>query len=756
MKSGILLCNKKRVNDANCFYFRQTEFNMQQAIQKHHLLLTNMLFTLAFLLWPPTVSSQNTQLSIDRIFSQPSITGLSPSNPVWSPNSSKLAFLWKGSGASQREIWIVENAGTGLRQITKTTRSESGVSQLAWTPDSSSLIYIRGTELWQHDLKTGKEERMTTSAGNKSVLAVSPDGRYASFLQKGDLWLLELESKVLNRATNVGVDSISSVPLGRYNRPDVEIGPYVWGGPTYRWSPDSRTIAVHYVDRRKMRVVPFPYFLDDETKVNNLRRGYPGDANENRTVGFFDIKTGKLNILDLQNPTKTRIVNFCWSPTGMLLIDRESDTAVERWIHQIDPAVGELEQLWYDKRDSRVYTSIGSDWHPDGKRVIFLSDLEDKYGLYLLESGQAPKRITNEKFDVTATPVVNSSSGTLIFQCNKPSPYERHVFQVPADGGAATKITTLAGTHRPFPSPDGSRVAILYSNDVSPTELYLAKVDGQPAEQRITYSTPTQFKQKSWATARYVTFPSRIGDEILHARVLEPVDLDHSKRYPVIFGPVYSNTVRNNWSDRYSLMQQLLVERGYIVVQVDVRGSTGYGRDFREEFLMNFGGKDIEDLHSAVEYMAKLPYVDPQRIGIWGSSYGGTLTIYSLFKKPGVFKAGVACAAAVDPYFFGTDDVAIVRRPKSHPEAFARGAAQYAGNLQDHLLIIHGMQDDVVPFKTTVMLAEELMRLGKDFDFAFAPGATHAWSRKPHHARYLFNKLVTYFDRHLGAGPRDR
>jgi len=253
-----------------------------------------------------------------------------------------------------------------------------------------------------------------------------------------------------------------------------------------------------------------------------------------------------------------------------------------------------------------------------------------------------------------------------------------------------------------------------------------------------------------------VTFPSRIDDYTLHARVLEPVDLDRGKRYPVVFGPVYSNTVRNRWGGRNALLHQLLVERGYIVVQVDVRGSTGYGRAFREEFLMDFGGEDLDDLHSAVEYMATLPYVDPDRIGIWGSSYGGLLTIYSLLKKPGVFKAGVAGAAAVDPYFFGTDDVAIVRRPQSHPEAFARGAAQYAGNLQDHLLIIHGTQDDVVPFKTTVMLAEELMRHGKDFDFAFAPGATHGWTRRPHHARYLLGKLVAHFDRYLGAGPLER
>jgi dipeptidyl-peptidase 4 len=135
-----------------------------------------------------------------------------------------------------------------------------------------------------------------------------------------------------------------------------------------------------------------------------------------------------------------------------------------------------------------------------------------------------------------------------------------------------------------------------------------------------------------------------------------------------------------------------------------------------------------------------------------GSSYGGTLTVYSLLKKPGLFKAGVAGAAAVDPHFFGNDDVAIVRRPESRPDAFERGAAQYAGSLQGHLLMIHGMQDNVVPFKTTVALAEELMRQGKDFDVAFAPAATHRWPGEPHYARYLLGKLVAHFDRYIGPG----
>ena len=424
-------------------------------------------------------------------------------------------------------------------------------------------------------------------------------------------------------------------------------------------------------------------------------------------------------------------------------------------MHTVDPTDGRLKEIWHDHRETRIYTSIASAWHSDGERVVFLSDLGDRYGLYLLTPGEeTPNLLTNESFDVTGTPLITAPANRIFFQSNEPSSYERHVFHISDEGGASTRVTTLPGQHRPYPSPDGMRVALLHNSDLSPTELYLMDTRDGLLETQITTSPNSEFMDRSWVQPRYATFKSQIDDYTLHARILEPANIKRGKRYPVIFGPAYSNTVRNRWAGTIGLLQQLLVERGYIVIQVDIRGSTGYGREFREEFLMDFAGNDIEDLESAVNYLSTLPYVDPERIGIWGSSYGGTLTIYSLFKKPGLFKAGVAGAAAVDPYFFGTDDVAIVRRPESHPEAFTRGALQYADNLEDHLLIIHGMQDHVVPFKTVAVLAEELIRLGKDFDFVFVPGATHGWTRPTHYARYLFGKLIDHFDQHLEPGPQ--
>lgn len=697
----------------------------------------------------PTPADGAGRLTLERLLSRPTLTGTPPSAPLWSPDSHRLAFLWNAAADARREVWLVEADGSGRRRLTDEAEGSSGVESMAWMPDSSALVYVRSGALWRTDL-TGASARIAALAADIAELAVSPDGRWASFLQGGDLWLVGLADGALRQATRVGVASISDVPIGRYRRPDVEIGPYVWGGPSYAWAPDGRTIAVHHVDRRAVRQVPFPYYLGEETRPNFVRRGYPGDPNEARSVGLLDVDSGALRLLALPDPTSIRIADFAWSREGRLLIDRESDTCVDRWLHVLDAGAEQPHLLWHDRRETRVYTTVGSAWHADGAHVIVLGDLADRYALYALHRERPePRLLTDPAFDVTGGPTV-AANGAIYYAANVPNPYEVHACRTSLEG-PPSRLTSRPGEVRPYPSPDGRQLALLHSDDTSPTELYLLD-PASGREQRVTHSPPPEFAKCEWAHARYATFPSRVDDATLHARILEPVGLDRSRRHPVVFGPVYSNTVRNRWAGFWSTFQQLLVARGYIVVQVDVRGSTGHGRAFREAFLADFAGRDLDDLASAVAYVESLPYVDPDRIGVWGSSYGGTLTAYALLKKPGLFDAGVACAAAVDPRFFGSDDVAIVRRPDSHPEAFLRGAAQYAANLEDPLLLIHGMQDQVVPFKTVVDLAEALMRNGKDFDFAFAPAGAHGWTSSPHYARYLLGKLLAHFERHLRGG----
>ncbi len=693
-----------------------------------------------------TIKAQENDLTLDDLFATPKLTGTIPSPPVWAPNSDHFAFSWNEPGNPGHALWVSTSDGKDVRLISKA--SSPSVHDIVWA-DANTIISLRANTLWQTTLSQGEDLELMTVETGAHNLSISPGGNHLAYISNGDLWLADFTTKQNRQLTKIGIASLSNLGKGHYSRPEREIGPGIWSGPTYKWSPDGNTIAFHSVDRREMRKVPFPNYLAAETNPNEVRRSYPGDPNEIRRVGLLDVENSNMVYLDLPDPSANQIIDFNWSPKGALLVDIASDNAVERKLFVYTPGESQPREIWSGVRESRMYTSFGSNWHPDGKKVLFLSDMGDRYGLYTIDpstSKTSPQLLTDPSYDVLSAPRITGN--TLFYAGNGVNPYEQHVYRLNMSGGEPEQVTRFAGRNVGYPSPDGQNLVFMHGNDTSPPELYVVSSKGGAAK-RVTHSPLPAFTKLTWVGAEYVSFPSLADDYTLHARIMKPTNMQPGRKYPVLFGPVYSNTARNRWAGNYSLVQQLLVRKGYIVVQVDSRGSNGYGRAFREAFLLGFATMDIEDYASAVAYMESLDYVDPDRIGIWGSSYGGTLSVYSLLKKPGLFQVGVAAAAAVDPVFFGPDDVAIVRTPQTHPEVFERKALRYAGNLQDKLLFIHGMQDHVVPFKTTAMLAEELIKQGKNFDFAFAPGATHGWSRERNYDRYLFGKLIEYFDRYL-------
>ncbi|MEN9592965.1 MAG: hypothetical protein RJA21_1439 [Gemmatimonadota bacterium] len=724
-------------------------------------LLVRTLVAVVMTLAPTLLMAQNaatrTPLTIERITAGPPLAGAAPASPLWSPDSKVVAFLWSDAAHPARSLWLVDRGGAVPRRLLPAT-STGRVGEFVWTPDGSAIVFVQQDSLWRITLTTGARSALLASIGDLSELAVSPNGSTVSFLRDGDLWLLPITGQTPLRATNVAVAPIGTIALGTYYGRDVEIGGATWSGPSpaYAWSADSRTIAVHYVDRRGVPRFSMPYYLGDTVQMNTLRRGAPGQANEVRKIGLYDVAAKTLAMVELPDSSRTRIVNFAWSTTGTLMIDRESDDAIDRTIHVLTVATPTPRLAWQDRRETRVYNDIASAWSADGQSIVLTGDLDDRYRLYRVVPGDAaPVVLTSGPHDVAGAGIPRAATQSIDYVSSAPRPSERHVFRVGVRGGVSRQLTTMPGTHAPFVSPDGRSIALLSSNDRQPTELYLLDVRVGAVERRITTSTTAAFATVPWIAPQYLSIKNGSDTLPLRIRVFYPPNIDSTKHYPVLFGPAYSNTVRNRWGGLNGMLQQYLaLEKGYIVVQVDVRGSTGYGREFREKFLMDWGGGDLDDLESAVTYMKTLPFVDASRFGIWGSSYGGTLTVYALLKKPGLFQAGVAGAAATDPYLFGSDDVAIVRRPQSHPATFTRGALPYAGNLRDHLLLIHGMQDDVVPFSSAVALAEEFMKQGKDFDFAFAPAATHGWTQRPYYATYLLRKLVAHFDRYLGPGPR--
>lgn len=729
-------------------------------------------------------SAQSRRLTLEMAVGSPSLTGTAPSSPVWSPDSQWLAFLWNDGTQPGLDVWIAPASGGAPRRVTdlasvpagfagappagrgpgpnqpqqRLARARgSGDATLVWTRDAEALLLNHVGQLWRVPLDGSGLTRLTPSPGPKLAAAMSPDGRAITFLQNGDLFLQDLQSGELTQATRDSVAAEGSQAGASGQGFDAQF-------IAYKWSPSGRHIALQFNDNRNVRQILVPNYLAPETEVLSIRRGYPGDEHGPvQRIALYAVDGRQTAFARLPATPSRTTLTFDWSPDGRhLIVDQASFDAVHRWIYLVNTEDASVRELWHDERATRVTVLWNSAWQSDSQGILFISDHEGRHRLYAQPiGGGAPKLLTPGEYSVVgdAPPSVLSvapGSKTVFFVTTRKNPYERQVYRVAQAGGEVAQVTTLAGTHLPFASPDGTKVAVLHSNDVTPTDLYVVEAAGGSPERRITRSPRKEFDAVRWVQPRYVTFKSRTDGVTLHGRLIEPRNLDRSKKYPVILGPVYRDRVRNKWDERSGALQQYLtIEGEYISFQVDVRGSNGYGRDFREQILKRYGEIDIDDLQSGVEYLKTLPYIDPDRIGIWGSSYGGLMTVLSVFKKPGVYKAAVAGAPATNTWHATSTHVRLGRDPKTDPENYLAGSAiTYGENLQDRLMIIHGMMDDTVLFQDSVVLVEKLMSLRKNFDFVAVPSASHAWSQRDYHAVYTFTKLVEHFDRYLGRGGR--
>ncbi len=286
---------------------------------------------------------------------------------------------------------------------------------------------------------------------------------------------------------------------------------------------------------------PSPDYLSTETKSNEVRRSYPGDPNEIWRVGLLDVETGNIVYLDLPDPHAHQVMDFNWSPDDALLIDTASDNAVKCWLYVVAFGESRLREIWRGVRVNRMYTSFASNWHPDGQQVIFLSNIGDRYGLYTIDASLSEDRtqlLTDPSYDLLSAPSI--AGDALFYAGNGVNPYEQHIYRLKLSGGSPERATLLSGQNIGYPSPDGQHLVFRHSNDTSPPKLYVTNnQDSKPT--RVTQPPLPAFTEQSWATADYVNFSSLIDDYALHARILKPNNIEPGKKYPVLFGPVYSN-----------------------------------------------------------------------------------------------------------------------------------------------------------------------------------------------------------------------
>jgi dipeptidyl-peptidase-4 len=446
----------------------------------------------------------------------------------------------------------------------------------------------------------------------------------------------------------------------------------------------------------------------------------------------------------------------------------------DRRILSIEAATGNATTLYREQEPDNVTAYWQAGWAPDGG-IYFVSDRDDFYHLYYLAPDETlPVAMTAGDWAVER---FASTPAGLYVVANAPHPSERQIFRIDGPGVDPVRLSAAAGTHSPTYSPDGRSAAVIFSSDAQPPDLFFNTLTGEE-DRQVTRSRrvvitdsrlragvegppdSVPFDEYEWITPEYVTFPSHVDGVEIHGRLLLPPGFDPARQYPAIIGSIYSGALRNQWGGRNAHpvwgLDQILLQQGYVVLNIDIRGSWGHGRDFRRKLKQDYGGVDTEDIYSGVKYLIGTGYVDAKRIGLWGSSYGGLMTAMSLFTRPGVFAAGVAGAPATNVWHALTGEMRVMGRPQDNPEDYADSSAfTHAAGLEDPLMIIHGMRDRIVLVKDSLQLVENLMLLGKAdlVDLVLLPNSRHGWdAAELYQTRFAFKKLIGHFNRYLKPG----
>ncbi|WP_417308590.1 prolyl oligopeptidase family serine peptidase [Devosia sp.] len=687
-------------------------------------------------------STSANDLTFETLYSEPSIIGTRPIGSSWSADGQQLAFLWNDAGHTYRDIFVHDRASGDTTRRTRlgdgqVSGEQQGIVELAWLK-SGAIAFVLNGRLYL-SAADGTVQPLALEHGAIRDLTTGPTGDTLAFVSGTSLCVLAPAEESLPRIVHAGSRFV--------------------GVESYQWSADGSQLLFVEADDTNTRKIEIAYDARSEAHKDRFTRAFPGDLLTRRRIGLVGSSGGETQWFDRPD-AEDAIWGYGLSTDGATVFVSSSGLSIKtHTIFTYDVASGTRE-VFYSAHDP---LKIRPDWQvafaPDGEGLIVLTDADGFNHLHRLRTaGGALEPLTSGPWEIE-TFAVDSDNAQLYFTANAAHPAERHVYRVALAGGEVTRLTTAAGIHVPTYSPDFSAMADLFSDDMTPAELYLQQLKADAAPQRLTHSPLPAFAERDWAEVRYVEFTSSVDGATLMARVSLPPGFTADGTAPMIVGSVYSDGLLNQWGGRAAHpswgIDQYLAARGFVVVSPEIRGSFGRGREWNRAMLNSYGTQDIEDIADCVTTLTDLGYADKARVGLWGSSYGGLMTLMSLFKKPGFYAAGFAGAPATNVWHAYPEQGWIMGLTEGE-DFIDRYAAQsalfHSAGLQDKLMIMHGTKDEVVLYADTMALVEKLIAQGKMFELVTLPGTGHGWSRQDLTlTRFTYGKLAAFFEAALKA-----
>jgi dipeptidyl aminopeptidase/acylaminoacyl peptidase len=735
-------------------------------------------------------------LTIDNIMRGPQLYGYEPGAVRWSGDSQRIYFQWKRASdppLQPMDTYLVNHDGSGLRKLSDDEAKLAPPVQGDRTRDRKRIVYAQDGDIFLYDFSNDKRRQLTKTAEAESNPQFTQDENRVAFTRGSNLYVMSLDSASIEQLTDIrqpgapaddkkkGTDSqeflkkqekelLETVRDRAQTREEREAkqkreNPRKPFQLEARQSvtrlepcPDEKCIVAVITDGANgAKQDNVPHFVTESAYTEEIPgRTNVGDAQARSRAAILDSITGEVKWVETglgDREVQVQAPLFNEQGTRAVMVARAMDNK-DRWILSLDVATGKTSTIFTEHDDAWLDgpASQNPRWMKDGENLFFASERSGYSHLYKISTqGGEPKALTSGKFEVSAAELSNDGQ-RFYFTTSEVGAGERRFYSMSANGGTRTELTSVPGNHRVFLSPDEKYLADIYSYTNKPPELYVMENRPGAVAKKLTDSPAPDFWNYPWLDVPIVEVPARDGVKI-PARFYKPANYQRGGPAVVfVHGSGYLQNVHKYWSS-YSheyLFNHYLMEHGYMVLDMDYRASAGYGRDWRTAIYRHMGGKDLDDNVDGAKWLVEQG-ADPKRIGIYGGSYGGFITLMAMFTTPDVFAAGAALRPVTDWAHYNNGYTSnILNTPQKDEEAYRQSSPiYYAQNLKGALLICHGMVDTNVFFQDSVRLVQRLIEVHKEnWSVAIYPVEDHGFQQASSWADE-YKRIFNLFDANL-------
>jgi Tol biopolymer transport system component/dienelactone hydrolase len=658
-----------------------------------------------------------------------------PTEQVWSPDNKTVAFLWDAAG--KQDLFMSQGSGAPIALTDFPIDPEiytSNIAHFEWS-SPTEIIFAKDGSLWTVSTTTRKPMRMPGFQGVMSF-SLSNDRTQIAYIKAGEVWVGSLAGKTQRQLTRITDGSRL-------------------GGPTF--SPDGLFVSFSTSYSSELPE-PMPYNGDRMQVMRSRTWG--------TRLGIVSVFSGDPVLVPTSGGGGGAGGRTQWVAGPAVVHEEYSGDRKTREIKVTD-VHGESHTMWKDYDPAWISLANGPRTvaSPDGKMIAFISDRSGWAHLYVIPTNATSetqaKQLSKGDFG-DGFAAWSPDSKKVAFAHSEPgNQQERFISVADVATGKITPIVTAHGVnYEPLFSADGLSIAYLRSAVEHPQEVYMIAASAGAKPVRLTDSLPAEINVADLTAPVAVHYPSRKDQKPVPATLMVDKNLDKTKKHPAIIWIHGSGADQNylGWHPgsyrMYYAISQYFAQQGYVILTPDYRGSSGYSRDWTTGAFQDLGGGETQDVNGGADYLKTLPYVDADRIGIWGLSYGGFMTLQSIITAPKLFACAIDVAGVGDWETWTTGGALLGRlgaTPVTDPELYDRSApVKHLDKIERPLLILQGLNDTNVPLWETIKVVDRLEKLGKPFDMAFYPGEIHFF-RRAFVLRDAWRRSDAFFYQHLMA-----